>query len=94
MATAWHLVRQVAGRLDRPVVLVAGELTADAQWILRQHGIGLLDSLGNAHVELPGLLVHVDGGQPAAYARPVRLSGKAGVVVQASRRSAFRTAAR
>lgn len=43
----------------------------------------LLDGLGNAHIELPGLLVHVEGGQPAEYARPVRLSGKAGVVAQA-----------
>ncbi|HET9895420.1 MAG TPA: hypothetical protein VFQ44_10845 [Streptosporangiaceae bacterium] len=82
-ATAWQLVHQVAGRLDRPVVLVAGESTADARRILREHGIGFLDGLGNAHIELPGLLVHVEGRQPAAYARPVRLSGKAGVVAQA-----------
>jgi hypothetical protein len=81
-ATAWQLVRETAGRLDRPVVLVAGESTADARRILREHGVGFLDSLGNAHIELPGLLVHVEGSRPAAYARPVRLSGKAGVVAQ------------
>ena len=45
-ATAWQLVRDVAGRLDRPVVLVAGESTADARRILREHGVGLLDGLG------------------------------------------------
>ncbi len=82
-ATAWQLVREAAGRLDRPVVLVAGESTADARRILREHGVGLLDGLGNAHIELPGLLVHVEGRQAVAYARPVQLSGKAGVVAQA-----------
>lgn len=82
-ATAWQLVREVAGRLDMPVVLVAGESTADARRILREHGIGFVDSIGNAHIEMPGLLVHVQGGQSAVYARPVRLSGKAGVVAQA-----------
>ena len=61
---------------------MARESTADARRILREHGIGIVDS-GNAHIELPGLLVHVEGGHPAAYARPVRLSGRAGVVAQA-----------
>jgi hypothetical protein len=82
-SSAWQLVREAAGRPDRPVVLVAGESTADARRILSEHGVGLLDGLGHAHIELPGLLVHVEGGQPAVYARPVRLSGKAGVVAQA-----------
>jgi hypothetical protein len=82
-AIAWQLVHEAAARPGRPVVLVAGESTADARRILREHGIGLVDSLGNAHIELPGLLVHVEGGQPATYARPVRLSGKAAVVAQA-----------
>ena len=82
-ATAWQLVRTAADRPGRPVVLVAGESTADARRILREHGIGIVDSLGNAHIELPGLLVHVEGGRPADYARPVRLNGKAGVAAQA-----------
>ena len=83
-ATAWQLVRNAADRPGRPVVLVAGESTADARRILREHGIGIVDRLGNAHIELPGLLVHVEGGRPAAdYARPVRLNGKAGVAAQA-----------
>lgn len=82
-ATAWQLVREAVGRPDRPAVLVAGESTADARRILREHGIGMVDSLGNAHIELPGLLVHVEGGHRADYARPVRLSGKAGVAAQA-----------
>lgn len=57
------------------MVLVAGESTADARRILRERGIGMVDSRGNAHIELPGLLVHVEGGQPAAYARAGRERG-------------------
>jgi hypothetical protein len=82
-ATAWQVVHDAAGRPGRPVVLVAGESTADARRILRDNGIGIVDSRGNAHIELPGLLVHVEGKEPAAYARRARLSGKAAVVAQA-----------
>jgi hypothetical protein len=42
-------------------LLVAGETTAEARQILQEHGIGLVDGLGNAHIELPGLLVHLAG---------------------------------
>lgn len=76
-ATAWQIVHEYAG-VDRPLVLIAAESTADARRILREHGIGLIDGLGNAHIQLPGLLVHVEAGQSGSYARPVRLSGKAG----------------
>ena len=82
-ATAWQLVHEAGGRTDKPVVLVAGQSTTDARRILREHGIGMVDSHGNAHIELPGLLVHVESRQPVAHARPARLSGKAGVVTQA-----------
>lgn len=82
-AAAWQLVQYAAAQQGVPVLLVAGETTADARRILREHGIGILDSLGNAHVELPGLLVHVEGGEPRQLVRPARLRGKAGVVAQA-----------
>lgn len=82
-ATAWQLVHDAAARQGARFLLVAGETTADARRILREHGIGVLDGLGNAHVELPGLLVHVEGGEPRPLVRPARLSGKAGVVAQA-----------
>lgn len=82
-AIAWQVVYEAAARPGRPVVLVAGESTADARRILREHGIGMVDSRGNAHIELPGLLVHMEGGQPASYAGHMRLSGKAAVVAQA-----------
>jgi hypothetical protein len=75
-AAAWQVVRG-AGAL--PVLVVAGETTADAREILRQHGVGVVDGLGNVHVELPGLLIHQAGGRPRQEARPARLDGKAGV---------------
>jgi len=82
-ATAWRLVHDAAARPGTRFVLVAGESTADARRILREHGIGVVDGLGNAHIELPGLLVHLQGREPRRQARPARLSGKAGVVAQA-----------
>ena len=82
-ATAWQLVHDAAARTGTPILLIAGEATADARRILREHGIGVVDGLGNAHLELPGLLVHLEGRKPRRQARPVRLAGKAGVVAQA-----------
>jgi hypothetical protein len=67
-----------------PLLLIAGETTAEAREILRAHGIALVDAAGNAHIELPGLLFHLEGRrQPPATKPPTRLSGKAGVVAQA-----------
>jgi hypothetical protein len=83
-ATARQLAHTQTGR-DLPVIVVAESTTADAREVLVQHGIGLIDGLGNAHLELPGLLLHV--AEPGAHARgaprPTRLTGKAGVVAQA-----------
>lgn len=86
-AGAWQIVRQTeAGRLDHDVLVVTRQATADAREILRRHGIGLVDGAGNAHLELPGLLLHIEGrrlqGQESVR-RATRLSGKAGVVAQA-----------
>jgi hypothetical protein len=69
---------------DMRLLLIAGEVTASAREILEEHDIAVIDGLGNAHVELPGLLFHIEGRrrqQPAARP-PTRLSGKAGLVAQ------------
>jgi len=83
-ATARQLAHTRTGG-DLPMIVVAETTTADARHMLAQHGIGLVDGLGNAHLELPGLLLHVAAprakGRPAP--RPTRLTGKAGVVAQA-----------
>jgi hypothetical protein len=82
-ATAWQVVREARSRAGLPVLVIAGETTADAREILEQHGVGVVDGLGNAHIELPGLLIHQAGGRPGRQARPARLEGKAGVGAQA-----------
>ena len=83
-AAAWQLVRYAGEAPDRPVMLVADETTTDARAILRDHGIAVVDGLGNAHIELPGLLLHLQGDKrrPRRDA-PARLVGKAGIVAQA-----------
>jgi hypothetical protein len=83
VATAWQLVHEGDARLDNPMLLIAGETTAEARQILRQHGIGVIDGLGHAHIELPGLLFHLAGHRPRRRTWPTRLNGKAGVVAQA-----------
>lgn len=86
-ATAWQLVHDAQERPDMPVLLIAGETTAEARKILEEHGIAVIDGLGNAHIELPGLLFHLEGHrrpeQKAGDTPPTRLKGKAGVVAQA-----------
>lgn len=84
-ATAWQLVQYADAHPDTPVLLIADETTAEAREILERHGVAVIDGLGNAHVELPGLLLHLEG-RPRAKGQggtPTRLSGKAGVVAQA-----------
>jgi hypothetical protein len=88
-ATAHQLVA-TASRLPAgtELVLIAGSSTAEARRWLEDHGIGVIDGLGNAHVELPGLLLHLEPrrGGPTQEPRstlPARLTGKAGVVAQA-----------
>jgi hypothetical protein len=84
-ATAWQLVQYADAHPDTPVLLIADETTAEAREILERHGVAVIDGLGNAHVELPGLLLHLEGRprpkRPGGT--PARLSGKAGLVAQA-----------
>ncbi len=86
-ATAWRLVQTARERPDLPLLLVAGQTTAEARDILQRHGVAVVDGLGNAHIELPGLLYHLAGHRKppkgAAAARSTRLRGKAGIVAQA-----------
>ncbi len=81
---AWQLVNLVQPRLEFPLVLIAAETTADARRILTEHGIAFIDGLGNVHLELPGLLCHIEGtGRSTRPPAPSRLSGKAGLIAQA-----------
>ena len=85
-ATAWQLVRQAEGAHEAHLLVLAGQATEEARDILRRHGIGLVDGAGNAHVELPGLLLHIEGKRrPKGKAdqRRAQLSGKAGGIAQA-----------
>jgi hypothetical protein len=88
-ATAWQLIDYVRhlGGDAYGYILIAGDTTADARALLAEHGIGLIDGLGNAHIELPGLLIHMEQRRrkTARPDRPTtpRLTGKAGVITQA-----------
>lgn len=86
-ATAWQMVHHAAAHPGAPLLLVADQTTASAREILADHGIGVLDGLGNAHLEFPGLLIHLQGRRrprrAAHEAPPTRLRGKAGVAAQA-----------
>lgn len=84
-ATAWQLVQQAKARPNLALLLIAEETTAEAREILERRGIGVVDGFGNAHIEIPGLLFHLEGrGRPRrAGAAPARLQGKAGVIAQA-----------
>lgn len=87
-ATAWQLVQQAQAMPEDRLLLVAGDTTAEARRILERHGVAVVDGRGNAHVELAGLLLHLEGQQhkrgdaPRAPAA-ARLMGKAGVAGQA-----------
>jgi len=84
-ATAWQIAHYAQMHPDLRVLLITGEVTAGARAILQEHGVAVVDGLGNAHIELPGLLFHLEGGRkrPRATSQPTRLSGKAGVAAQA-----------
>jgi len=86
-ATAWQLVHQAETDADTPLLLIARETTARTREILGEHGIAFVDGLGNAHLELPGLLFHLEGRKRSRGTRiklpPTRLRGKAGIVAQA-----------
>jgi hypothetical protein len=87
-ATAWQLVQRAQAEPDGQLLLVAGATTAEAREILRRHGVGVVDGRGNAHLELAGLLLHLEGqrrkpGDAPGASAPARLMGKAGVAAQA-----------
>lgn len=86
-ATAWQLVHRAKTHPAAPLLVVAGDTTAQARQILQDHGVAVVDGLGNAHIALPGLLLHVEGRRPrrlpATSGPPMRLSGKAAVAAQA-----------
>jgi hypothetical protein len=87
VAAARQLTYTTVGQ-NLPLIVIAADATADARELLENSGIGLIDGGGYAHVELPGLLLHVAdprlrATREAGPARPARLSGKAGVIAQA-----------
>lgn len=86
-ATAWQVIDYAANLPDARLLLVAEDTTREARDILERHGIGVVDGLGNAHLQLRNLLVHVEGrGRPRPRAEkqpPARLTGKAGIAAQA-----------
>ena len=71
------------------LLVVADQTTKEARRLLAEHGIGIIDGNGQAHVELPGVLIHVERAldderkQSAQSFRPARLVGRAGIVAQA-----------
>lgn len=79
--------RQLPGAV--PVLLVARTTTEEARNILEEHGVAVIDGLGNMSVELPGLYLRASGRRAAERAShaadqpPVKLAGKAGVAAQA-----------
>lgn len=80
-------VRQIVHRAlgtSMPVVVIAREMTEGARETLAAEGIGAIDGLGNVRLELPGLLVRVDGTErrPPTKTR-ASLSGKTSLVAQA-----------
>ena len=86
-ATARQLARTAAAVPDRNLLLVAVATTAEAREILERHGVAMVDGLGNAHIDLPGLVLHTQGrprprGGGSARGQ-ARLAGKAGVTAQA-----------
>lgn len=51
--------------LHAHLLLIADQTTSEAREILAEHGVAVVDGLGNAHMELPGLLFHLEGrGRP------------------------------
>jgi hypothetical protein len=82
-ATAWQLVRRAEVEGGAPLLVIADETTAEARTILADHGVALIDGLGNVRIALPGLLFHREGTGRASPARPARLTGRAGLVAQA-----------
>lgn len=79
-----HQIIHHARGTSMPVVVIAREMTKGARETLAAAGIGTIDGLGNIRLELPGLLVRVDG---TARRQPTKtrasLSGKTSLIAQA-----------
>lgn len=68
------------GKRDRRLLLLAPHIRPQQAAVLEQAGVDYLDLVGNAHLELPGLFVHVEGRRPAKRpAAPPRRPHKAWV---------------
>jgi hypothetical protein len=67
-----------------PLVIVARKVTADARQWLAEHDVGVIDALGNADIELPGLILHVQRSGPEKQKdkKAIKLAGKSGLVAQ------------
>ncbi len=61
-----------AGESTSDLLVVSEKVTAAVASVLREHGISYLDAAGNAHIERPPLLVHVEGKRPVQAEDPVR----------------------
>lgn len=63
-----------------PLMVVAGETTAEAREILRSSGVAYVDGLGNSDIRLPGLVYRLDGRSKPGSLKQTRITGKAGRV--------------
>lgn len=88
-ADAWRVVHMAEQLPKRPVtaaLVIADRTTAQARRVLAANGVGYVDALGNAHLEYPGVYIHIETPRRERE-RPepgaLRLSGKAGVAAQA-----------
>jgi hypothetical protein len=88
-AAAWAFVHWTSAWHGSRPLLVAKQTTVEAREIMRRHGAAYIDGAGFAHVELPGLFIHVEARGAGRRPRPAtargtgRLAGRAGVVAQA-----------
>lgn len=84
-ANAWQFVKEAETYPRKPLLVVAGSSTAESRAILRDHGVAIVDDLGNVHIQLPGLLVHLEGSprrQSSTEIQTPKLGGKSGVIAQ------------
>ena len=66
-----QLKRHAAGLRPTPrTLLLAPYIRREQAAELVAHGVNFIDLAGNAHVEAPGLLVHVEGKQPDPIHQP------------------------
>ena len=89
-AEAWQIVKgleQHRGARCAAVLAVADLTTASARRILAEHEIGYVDAAGNAHLDFPGVYLHIEKPELRRERRetgaPIRLAGQAGAVAQA-----------